>query len=184
MFQKLTKLLLLAGLSIVTLFIIYPLLHEFGHALSTVLLGGRIGGFSLTPLPHVESGLPYGSAPFKVAAISLSGILLPILACIPFLRLRRFAGFVVTLLLLISAITCVVELCIAIQYSAGIVVENDDIVLFLQATAPNLHFAYLYTGGLALLCFGLMLVADPFGKIEDIAQPTKSNRRYNGQHSR
>ncbi len=182
MLTKLSKLLFLFLLSIGTLFIIYPLLHELGHALATIVLGGRLGGFSMTPLPHVESGLSYNSSPLKIAVISLSGMLFPVLICIPFLKLRRFAGYVVVLILLISAIACVVELCIVIQYSAGDIVENDDIVLFLQATAPSILLSYLYTGGLALICFALMVISNPLAKLEDIAHTVKSNRKYNGKH--
>ena len=182
--RKLTKLVLLMLISFVTLFIIYPLLHELGHALATMLLGGRISGFSLSPLPHVESALPYNSPPIKTAVISLSGMLFPVLLCLPFLKLQRFGGYVVVLILLISAIACVVELCIAIQYAAGDIVENDDIVVFLEATAPAMRLSYLFTGGLALICFILMAISNPLTKLEQIARPIKSSsRKYSGKNS-
>ena len=104
---------LLVVLSLLTLFFIYPMLHELGHAIATWLLGGSVIQFSLSPQPHIDSFLPENTA--GIAAVSLAGLLFPLLVCLPLLHKKGYVGYCVFLVFLISMIAGVIELCIALE---------------------------------------------------------------------
>lgn len=166
--NKTLKFLLLIPISAATLFFLYPILHELGHAIVTWILGGQVSAFSFTPLPHIDSGLPY-DAPEKIAAVSLAGIIFPLILCLPFMRLRRYAGFTIMLILLITAISSTIELCIAIQYQLGDTISGDDIVLFLSTSHISPSWAYVYC---SLICIASLLAVvymQPIQLIEDLA---------------
>lgn len=179
------RFLLLIPLSAVTVYFLYPLFHELGHAAATLLLGDRIAAFSLFPTPHVESAI-INHHPGHVAVISLSGMLMPVLLTIPFRRARGYGGYTVLLLRMISVIACAVEFCIALQYRAGDVMFGDDIVLFLSTPGVSPWWAYGYTLSLAVLSFIAMLRMDPLTLIEDLAGPGKRRPRRSrtGKHRR
>lgn len=168
MMNRLFRFLLLIPISGITLFFLYPLVHECGHALATVLLGGKIGSFSLLPIPHVESRLPHNNMT-SVAIISLAGMIFPLLTSLPFIRARGYIGYVVMLMLLISAISSVVETCIVIQYCAGYIVDGDDIVLFLQASGLHPAWACIYTGILCIWSLIAIVYMNPIELIDGLA---------------
>lgn len=166
--RRLFRFLLLIPISAFTLFFLYPLVHECGHALATVLLGGKIGNISFLPIPHVESGIPHDNMTI-VAIVSLAGMIFPLLTSLPFIRARGYIGFVVLLMLLISSIAYVVEFSIALQYNAGIVVDGDDIVLFLQASGLHPIWAFLYTGILCIWSLIAIVYMNPIELIDELA---------------
>jgi len=166
--NKMIRFLLLIPVSFLTLFVLYPILHEAGHAILTWILGGRVSGFSLLPNPHIESGLPYDK-PGSVAAVSLGGIALPILVSLPFLRWRGYKGYVVVLVLLISGISSVIELCIVFQYTMGDVVPEDDIVLFLTSSGVRPIWAILYTLCAGFVSTALLIRMKPLELIAELA---------------
>ena len=166
--RRLCRFLLLIPISAFTLFFLYPLVHECGHALATVLLGGKIGSISFLPIPHVESGIPHDNMTI-VAIVSLAGMVFPLLTSLPFIRTRGYIGFVVLVMLLISSIAYVVEFSIALQYNAGIVVDGDDIVLFLQASGLHPTWAFLYTGILCIWSLIAIVYMNPIELIDGLA---------------
>ena len=166
--EKMSRFLLLILFSAVTLFLLYPVLHEAGHAITTWLLGGRVSGFSLTPLPHIESGLPY-DAPGKIATVSIAGLIFPLLICVLVRHWRGYRGYCVLLTLIITAIAGAVELCVAIQYQMGDIVSGDDIVLFLSSSGANPIYAYLITGIVSISSIMIAVSMKPLNIIEEIA---------------
>lgn len=166
--KRLFRFVLLIPISAFTLFFLYPLVHECGHALATLILGGKISAVSLFPVPHVESGIPHDNMTI-VALVSLAGMIFPLLTSLPFIRARGYIGFVVLLMLLICSIAYIVELSIAIQYSAGIVVAGDDIVLFLQASGLRPIWAYAYTGILCIWAVIAIVYMNPLALIDGLA---------------
>lgn len=166
--KRLLRFLLLIPISAFTLFILYPLVHECGHALATLALGGRIGSFSFFPIPHVESGIPNDNMTI-VAIVSLSGLLLPLLTSLPFIHLRGYIGYTVLLMLLISLIANIMEVIVVIQYNVGIVVNGDDIVLFLQASGLSSTWAFLYTGALCIWSLIAIVFMNPIELLNGLA---------------
>lgn len=166
--KRLLRFLLLIPISAFTLFILYPLIHECGHALATLALGGRIGSFSFFPIPHVESGIPNDNMTI-VAIVSLSGLIFPLLTSLPFIHVRGYIGYTILLMLLISLIANIVEIIVVIQYNVGIVVNGDDIVLFLQSSGLSSAWAFLYTGVLCIWSLIAIVCMDPIKLLDGLA---------------
>ena len=57
--------------------ILYPSLHEAGHGVAALLLGGIVEEVSLFPESFVRCFLP-GFPPWQIAAVALSGMLFPL----------------------------------------------------------------------------------------------------------
>ena len=133
--------LLLLGLF--TAVLLYPALHEGGHILVTLLLGGRIREVRLGAAASVLcGGLRHG----ELAAVAFGGVGLP-LALAMLLRPKHFPLWYVVqlvkgiLLSLISLIGC--------KY--GVIVENDDIMNAVRLWPKGRGVC------LVLLCAGLLL---------------------------
>lgn len=121
--------LLLVG--VFTAVIVYPLLHEAGHSLAAILMGGRILRFHLFPLPYVlcEMGL---ISDWGIGVVGLSGMLLPFILSIVF-RFNHFwvwySGFVVKGICMLSFVISLVAIAC---YMAGTPIENEDITQVLN----------------------------------------------------
>lgn len=111
--------------------IAYPVLHETGHAIMSMLCGGTIVSFSLFPLPYVICNIS-GLTKVGIVLSGLSGIIFPSIIAM-FITSKRFYlwyGYfslkcVVWLSLLISIITSLLNY-------FGISDNNDDMVKVLQ----------------------------------------------------
>ena len=126
--------LLLLGLF--TAVLLYPTLHEGGHILVTLLLGGRIREVRLGAAASVLcGGLRHG----ELAVVAFGGVGLP-LALAMLLRPKYFPLWDVVLSL-ISLIGC--------KY--GVIVENDDIMNAVRLWPEGRGVC------LVLLCAGLLL---------------------------
>lgn len=158
---------LLVILGLLTLFFIYPLLHELGHTIATWLLGGSVIQFSLYPQPHIDSFLPQNTA--GIASISLAGLLFPLLVCLPFLKKRGYVGYCVFLVLLISMISGVIELCIALEYRVGSIHADDDIVIFLEHINISPVWAYIYTTAITFASAGAIVCIQPIALLQELA---------------
>ena len=58
--------------------VIYPTLHELGHALAAILVGARVKAWSVFPLSYVVCDFS-GASPQAMAVVSLAGLLFPLL---------------------------------------------------------------------------------------------------------
>ena len=115
--------LLLLGLF--TAVLLYPALHEGGHILVTLLLGGRIREVRLGAAASVLcGGLRHG----ELAAVAFGGVGLP-LALAMLLRPKHFPlWYVVQLVKGISVLAILLSLISLIGCKYGVIVENDDIM--------------------------------------------------------
>ena len=122
--------LLLLGLF--TAVLLYPALHEGGHILVTLLLGG---------------GLRHG----ELAAVAFGGVGLP-LALAMLLRPKHFPlWYVVQLVKGISVLAILLSLISLIGCKYGVIVENDDIMNAVRLWPEGRGVC------LVLLCAGLLL---------------------------
>ena len=96
--------------ALLSCFVVYPFLHELGHALALALLNCRIVRFSLFPLPFVECD---GSlTQLQTALVALSGNVFPLL----FLFAPRKSLFLTTLASMtgvVGAVFCAVSVAAA-----------------------------------------------------------------------
>lgn len=126
-----TKTLIMAVSSLTVAVLIYPMTHEMGHALATLMVGGKIVEFHLLPLPYVLSDIS-GVSKAGVVLIGLSGIILPLFIS-AVMRVRRFIAWYNVLIykgiVLLSFITSETAL---VLYNAGIKDSNDDAVKVIE----------------------------------------------------
>jgi len=119
--------LLLEGLVVALL--VYPLLHEGGHALALRLCGGRCVAFGLFPVAYVACDF-YGVGDAGFIFTALSGILLPFAAALLTTVINRgqtlvwYAGFVLRLVVLLSLVQ---SAGVVLLRWGGIRFETDDI---------------------------------------------------------
>ena len=144
-FKKAARL-LLTGLF--TAVVLYPALHEGGHMLTAILLGGRVEEIGLLPMPNV---LCSGLRSIELAAVGLGGMGIPLVFSV-LLRPKRFAlWYMVQLIKGISALAMLLSLISLICYNCGVIIENNDIITVVQLWPEGGPLCF------ALLCIGLLL---------------------------
>lgn len=138
--------LLLLGLF--TAVLLYPALHEGGHILVTLLLGGRIREVRLGAAASVLcGGLRHG----ELAAVAFGGVGLPLVLAM-LLRPKHFPlWYVVQLVKGISVLAILLSLISLIGCKYGVIVENDDIMNAVRLWPEGRGVC------LVLLCAGLLL---------------------------
>lgn len=133
----------------------YTFLHEGGHALASMLQGGRMTAFSINFFTlNAYVGLDDQLSGLGRAAMNISGMALPVVLWFLFMALApRRASPVVELLKLMSALivlsTLLVWIAIPFFYLAGNPPPGDDVTQFLQ----NSGMPPLLLAGLALLVY-------------------------------
>ena len=75
------KLILMTAIGLFVAIVGYPLLHELGHSLAAVLLGGKVLDFQLLPLPNILCDST-GLSTLFISIIGLSGMALPFLVSV------------------------------------------------------------------------------------------------------
>ena len=129
----------LAGLG--TALVLYPFLHEAGHSLMTLLVGGEVVEFHLFSLPNVLCALSEQNA-VEVVLIGLSGMLFPfVISCLPSCK-NFWLWYVNWSLKGISLLSFLISAVIVIMFQCGIPVENDDMTRVME-TYPQGAIMYL-----------------------------------------
>lgn len=126
--------------------IVYPFLHEAGHSIAAVMLGGECVEFRLFPLPYMvcnAAGMESGS----LIIVGLSGLLLPFLISLV-IRSRFFYLWYASVLLRgISILSFVISAVVVLLHWGGVAVPNDDITQVLD----------LWQGGASWIFAGALL---------------------------
>ena len=111
--------------------IIYPFLHEGGHALATVLLGGKCVAYNLLPLPYmICDATNIGTS--ELVAIGLSGILFPLFGSFVLQGKNFYVWFTRLILRGMIALSLIISLLVVVLRPFGIVAPNDDITEILH----------------------------------------------------
>ena len=120
--------------------IIYPLLHELGHSLAAIALGGEIVQLSWLPIPSVLCKMNSPNTSPNVI-VGLSGMILPALLCI-FVRSNRFwVWYLVFIMKLTAAWSLVLAGLSVFLFQKGITLPNDDMAIILER-APDQWWIY------------------------------------------
>lgn len=137
--------LILAGWG--TAIVLYPFLHETGHSLITLLVGGEVVEFHLFPLPNILCLLREQNTA-EVVLIGLSGMLFPfVISCLPSCK-NFWLWYVNWSLKGISLLSFLISAVIVIMFQCGTPVENDDMTRVMEVYPQG---ATMYLALFALL---------------------------------
>lgn len=118
------------GLLVVALFVAvigYPFLHEIGHSIVALLVGGKVIDFNLLPLPYVICEISMVNN-FGLILIGLAGMYLPMIFSL-IIRPKSFWFWYAQLLTKgICLLSFAISLVSILLYCFGIKVSNEDIV--------------------------------------------------------
>lgn len=119
-------------ISLLTAGWIYPVLHECGHSLAALAVGGKVSCVSLFPIPYTDCILPSSTAVWQWKIVGLGGLMVPLFFTW-IISIRRFwiwlVGFYLHFICLLSfcfsAISCLL-------FAAGRPVAGDDVTQVLE----------------------------------------------------
>ncbi len=164
------RVLSLLGLTLGVIFI-YAFVHEGGHALLVLLLGGTVTEFEVNFLmhsPHISyAGI---NEPMQRAFISLGGPVLPLVLVLPLtILMRRTKNIVVqgTSLLFLGSLvpTLVLSVLISLAYGFGSVQPHEDVAKFLFYSGFN---PFVVAGAFLILLVAVLIFLLRVGRIKDV----------------
>lgn len=140
-------------LGLLSAILIYPILHEGGHALATILFGGKVCEFHLLPLPFVICESSQISLSGMIL-IGLSGMLFPLL----FSWVIYLKNFWVWLIGLYLNFICLLSFAIAlygcIRFINGSSIATDDITKVLELCPGKIS---VFVIALIVLIIGMVI---------------------------
>lgn len=162
--QNVRKYLWLLAIGIFTAVILYPFLHESGHLLLTLLLGGQIKEFSLLPTPNVLC---------DVGQISKAGIIIAGFAgaVMPFLISLICSSRSFTVWYILQIIKCISLLAFSISLTSllgekhGIIITTDDIINVLRFWPDGKGMCVFIVAALMLLAVYSIFAQKPLERI-------------------
>lgn len=156
---------LLIGLS--AAIVVYPFLHESGHSIAALIVGGEIVEYHLLPIPYVLCNVGKVAAVGQVF-IGIGGMLLPIAITTVIHPKKRFIAWYGNLMLRgICILSVSITVVSSFLYAAGKPVANEDITTVL-GIAPYLIRATIIASLLTLVFLIIMITRDrPIKRIGD-----------------
>lgn len=118
------------GLLIVGLFVAvigYPFLHETGHSIVALLVGGSVIDFNLLPLPYVTCEISIANK-FETILIGLAGMYLPMIFSLIIRPKSFWLWYGLLLTKGICLLSFIISLVSIVLYNIGIKISNEDIV--------------------------------------------------------
>ncbi len=162
--KELIKLLILTILAYMVAIFIYPLMHELGHALASLILRVKILDINISVL--TPSVLCEESSVYKQVIIGISGILFPFLICFFSKTKNQVLNYLFFVFKEIVLISIAISLIIIILNRVNIVINNDDItnLILLWPEGYILYFFLLFGAG-SLLTIKI-IIEKPWNQIK------------------
>lgn len=136
------------AIGLFTAVILYPFLHESGHSLFAIALGGKITEFNLFPLPNIVCNIA-GLESRTVAFIGLGGLLFPLIFT-TLVNVKNFWAWLIGIYIsFITFLSYLISLHGCIAYAYGTPVVNEDVTQIIDLY-PNAF------SGLIILLIALM----------------------------
>ena len=151
------------ALAFAATFLLQPVLHELGHALAALLLGGRVVSFSLWP-PYVDTLLD-PARPAACVIVSYAGLLFPLLAslCLPG---RPWPVGIVRLALRTAGLAGGAGgLLSALDILWGRALPDSDVSVLAATAGVGTDVIVVLSAELFLLAAGLFAACDPAGTV-------------------
>lgn len=153
---------LLTGLLVAVL--IYPFLHEAGHALFTIFSGAELYEFHILPIPYVVCNV-YSIDRLGQCFIGISGMIFPFIVSFLIINKYFWTWFISLILKGISLLSFVISYLAILCYDRNIIWYNEDIVKVVQIWEPFDGFWLFITLLLILLCSSSLYVLHPIKRI-------------------
>lgn len=126
----------------------YPLLHEGGHALAALAVGGKVEEVRLMPTASLLCRMP--ADPIRVAAVGIGGYLLPPVVAV-LLPHRRFWCWLVRYILLSVCLLSLTAALVAVAcFRVGAPLPQEDVTQILCHAPQALPY-------LSLLLMGMLI---------------------------
>lgn len=124
-------------IGLLTAILIYPFLHESGHSIATILVGGEVCEFQLFPFPYVTCEVSKINNNGMII-IGFSGMLFPFMFSWLIYVKHFFVCLIGLFLNLICIISFVLSLYGCIQYIYGEPLVNEDITKVIELCPRNI----------------------------------------------
>ena len=140
-----------------TVFVLYPVIHELGHALAAFLFGGEVVRITVFPAFYTECFIRPDQFGCYVMT-SVSGILFPLI-CSVIIDIRSVRGFLVALCLRVMSVAySVSEIVCVSKLIMGSSIEKTDLCVLTYETGVD-PYASLVLAGLLMILSLLALVS-------------------------
>lgn len=154
--MKLRHIIGILVIGLFTAILIYPLLHEIGHSVAAILVGGRVCEIKLLPLPYMTCDVSeIGS--IGMAVIGISGMLVPVLTT----WLIYMKNFWIWLIGLYMNFICFLSFSISlygcITYIAGKPLVNEDITKVIEL-CPDKVWIWIIVFSAFIVCIAIQVI--------------------------
>lgn len=153
--------------------IIYPMMHEFGHSLTAVLVGAKVIEINLFPIPNVLCDIS-NTDNTGIVFIGFSGMMMPFLFSVvnnPKWFWTWYANFVLRGICVLSFVVATVS---TLSFIAGAPMPNDDITQILLLWQNGQWLCLLTSVFCASMAILILVKEKPFNRcFEYFNQTTK-----------
>ncbi len=154
---------------VLTILLLYPLLHEFGHAVAAWMFGGKVVRITIFPTFYTECFIrPEQLGCYIMTA--MAGILLPLI-CSVTINTRSVRGFLIALCLQVMSVGYSTgELVCVSKCVLGSVTETSDLSVLIYETDINPYVPLVLAGLLLILSLVLLAATEPVSGFVPIIQ--------------
>lgn len=140
---------------------VYPILHELGHVIPTIIFKGRVKGFYLYPNPSVLVDLS-GFKRWQVWVVGLSGTLFPsLIGLLP--AIKKYVFWIISVFIRsISVFHCGMSMMVSVFSLSGLSDSPDDVTMILKVYDNKFLLIAIYCILFFFNC--LVLVLDNYGE--------------------
>lgn len=143
-----------------SVFLLYPLLHELGHALAAGLFGGRVVRITVYPAFYTECAIRSDQMGCYIAT-AMAGVLFPLLLSAA-VSLRGERGFLLTLCLRVMSLGYAAgEVFGVSRCILGSMKETSDLSVLIYKTGADPYATLVLAGFLLILSVLLLVIIEP-----------------------
>ena len=150
----------------------YPLIHESGHVIATLLTGGKFIAVSWLPSPNVLCEMNTENA-MSFSVTSLAGMIFPILFILPFYKSKGSLRFGALIMSGITVLSFIIGFLITVMRLFGSIIPNDDVTVFMDFTGWELPTLFIMFVLAAITIFQFILFK-PKQVLDKIISPSSS----------
>ena len=166
MFIKILKIFGLLFVGLFTAGIIYPVIHEFSHVLTAVIVGAEVIDINFFPVSNIICDVSEVGTSGAVL-IGFGGMVLPFLSSLIFNFKKFWLWYANVIIRMISMVSFTMSVVSVILYVSGYPIPNDDITQILLMWEKGAIPCLFITAFLTVLAFMCFTAQKPFYKCVD-----------------